>query len=169
MYELNNKGVELSKQGRLEDAIDLFNLELEKNPKDPNVNFNMALVYIKKENFKEAIKYLEKSIEVAPCDDNLREMGVCYIRLKEFVKAKGYLVKAVTDYGSSDSNNVLGVLYFQLEHYEEARRYFEIATKLKPKNRDAWYNLSDTYKELGMNTEANAARHKYEKLIKNEI
>ncbi len=114
MYELNNKGVELSKEGRLEEAIDLFNLELEKNPNDANVNFNMALVYIKKEEFKKAIGYLEKSIEEEPGDDNLREIGVCYIRLKDFDKARKYLVQAVSDYGSSDSNNVLGVSIFSI-------------------------------------------------------
>lgn len=164
MYELNNKAVDLSKKGRLEDAIDLFNLELEKNPRDANVNFNLALVYIKKDDFKKAIKYLKISIEEEPCDDNLREIGVCYIRLKDFEAAKEYLVRAVTDYGSSDSNNVLGVLYFQQGHFDEAKRYFEHATKLKPKNRDAWFNLSDTYRELGMNREANMARYNYQQL-----
>lgn len=166
MYELNNKGVELSLNGRLEDAIDLFNLELEKNPKDGNVNFNMALVYMKKEDFKKAIEYLEVSIDQEANDDNLREIGVCYIRLKEFHRAKKYLLRAVTDFGSSDSNNVLGVLYFQMEHYEEAKRYFEYATKLKHSNKDAWFNLSDTYRELKMDREANLAKREYDKLEK---
>ncbi len=60
----------------------------------------------------------------------------------------------------------LEFLYFQLGHYDEAKRYFEHATKLKPKNKDAWFNLSYTYKELGMEREANMARYKFEQLEK---
>ncbi len=164
MYELNNRAVVLSKEGKLEEAITLFKKALDQKPNDSNINFNLALVHIKKEDFENAIPFLETSIKLEPGDDNLREIGVCYIRLKEFDKARKYLVKAVTEYGSSESNNVLGVLFFQIGHFQEAKRYFEHATKLKHRNRDAWFNLSDTYTELGMNREAKMARYKFEQM-----
>ncbi|MBN2617816.1 MAG: tetratricopeptide repeat protein [Spirochaetales bacterium] len=154
MYELNNKGVMFSKEGKLDEAINLFNAALVEDPNDPNVNYNMALVYMKKEDFKKAIEYLEKSVESQPCDDNLREIAVCYIRLKDFKTARKYLIQAVTDFGSSDTENVLGVLFFQMAHFEEAMRHFEHATKLNELNKDAWFNLSDTLDQLGLEKES---------------
>lgn len=167
MYELNNRAVELSKQGLLDEAINLFEEALDKSPDDSNINFNIALVFIKKEKFERAIFYLEKSIELEPGDDNLREIGVCYIRLKEFEKAKEYLTHASEEYGSSDTENVLGVLYFQMQHFKEAKRHFTNATQLNPDDKDAWFNLADTLKELKMKKEAKLARDNYKKLEKN--
>lgn len=160
MYELNNRAVELSKKGQLDEAIELFKQALAEQPKDSNINFNIALVYMKKEQYKEAIKFLEKSIDIQTCDDNLREMGVCYIKLGKLDRARDYLIRAITDFGSSDSENVTGVMFFQMKHYEEAMRHFEHAVKLKPRNRDAWFNLRDTYSELGMSREARMADYK---------
>ena len=164
MYELNNRAVELSKQGRLNESIRVFEEALEIMPKDSNLNFNLSLVYMKQERFKKAVEFLEKSINAEASDDNLREIGVCYIRLKEFDKAREHLIRAITEFGSSDTNNVLGVLFFQLKHFDDAKRYFEHATRLNKYNKDAWFNLSDTYKELGMDREAKMAKYQFEQL-----
>ncbi|OQY37656.1 MAG: hypothetical protein B6229_08055 [Spirochaetaceae bacterium 4572_7] len=164
MYELNNRAVELSKEGRLNEAIHLFEKALDAMPNDSNLNFNISLVYMKQEKFKEAVEFLKKSINTEAGDDNLREIGVCYIRLKEYDKARKYLIRAFTEFGSSDTNNVLGVLFFQLKHFDEAKRYFENATKLNKNNKDAWFNLSDTYKELGMDREAQMATYQLKQL-----
>ena len=169
MYELNNRGVELSKSGRLNEAIHLFEKAIEEGGDDPNIYFNLALVYMKKESYEKAVFHLKKSIDIEANDDNLRELGICYIKLKEFEKARPYLVRAVTEFGSSDSNNVLGVMFFQLKHYEEAKRYFEYATKIDKSNKDAWFNLSDTYKELGLDREAKMAKYTYDQLSSNEV
>lgn len=164
MYELNNKAVKLSKDGKLNESITLFKEVLEKNPDDSNVNFNIALVYMKKEQFEEAIIYLNKSIEIFANDDNLREIGVCYIKVKRFDSARDSLIRATTDFGSSDSENVLGVYFFQIAHFEEARRHFEHAVHLSSSNKDAWFNLSDTFKELGMERDSKIALFKFEQL-----
>lgn len=164
MYELNNRAVELSKRGQLDEALKLFSEALDEKPDDANIHFNIALVYIKKENYKKAIKFLEKSLKIQPCDDNLRELGVCYIKQGQLEKARDYLIRAITDFGSSESENVTGVMFFQMEHYEEAKRHFEHAVKLKPKNSDAWFNLRDTYTELGMTREARMADYKYREI-----
>lgn len=169
MYELNNRAVLLSKEGRLDESIALFKEALENDSDDSNINFNIALVYMKKEAFDIAAKYLEKSISIFANDDNLRELGICYIRLEEYEKARPILLGAVKDFGSSDSENVLGVLFFKLANFEEAKRHFEIATKLNSKNRDAWFNLKDALLELGMKREAKMAQYNLEQLENHEI
>lgn len=166
MYELNNRAVLLSKDGKLNEAIELFKKALEENPNDSNVNFNIALVFMKKEQYKEAVTYLKRSVELFANDDNLRELGVCYIKLKEFDLARDSLIKATSQFESSDSENVLGVYFFQVSHFEEARRHFELSVHLNPKNRDAWYNLSDTFRELGLERDAKMALYKLEQLDK---
>lgn len=166
MYELNNRAVLLSKDGKLDESITLFREVLTKNPEDSNVNFNLALVLMKKEQFLEAVPYLKKSIQLFSNDDNLRELGVCYIKLKEFDQAREYLIKATSQFGSSDSENVLGVYFFQISHFDEAKRHFDLATKLNPKNKDAWFNLSDAYAELGMDRDSKMAHYNFEQLEK---
>lgn len=164
MYELNNKAVQLTKAGKLNESISLFEKALIENPSDSNVNFNLALVYIKMENYIKAIFYLEISIKSFANDDNLREIGVCYIKLKEFDKARRYLVRATKEFGSSDSENVFGVYYFQISHFDEAKKHFELAVNLNPNNKDAWFNLSDTCKELGLERDSKMALYKFEQL-----
>lgn len=166
MYELNNRGVELSKNGKLDEAISVFKEAIQQDPEDSNLYFNIALVYMKKEDFKSAIINLNKSVELFPNDDNLRELGVCYIKTNEMDSAREALVKAVSDYGSSDSENVMGVYFFQISHFEEAKRHFENAVRVDSENRDAWFNLCDTYMELGMEREAKMARYKLNELEK---
>ena len=169
MYELNNRAVQLSKDGKLNEAIELFMEALEADPYDSYINFNISLVYIKKEQFRKAISFLETSIELLANDDNLREIGVCYIRLNEHSRARPYLERAITEFGSSESENVMGAMFFQMSNFEEAKRHFENSTKLNSKNRDAWFNLKDTYIELGMDREAKMALYQFNILKKNEI
>jgi tetratricopeptide (TPR) repeat protein len=170
MYELNNKAVELSKKGKLTKSIDLFNKALEENPLDTNINFNLALVYVKKEDFISAIKYLKNSIKSKKSPENLRELGICYIRLKKFSEARESLEESMRlDNNLSETYNVLGVLDFQEEKYLDARGAFEKAVELDPENRDAWFNLKDTYNELGMTREEKMAEFKYNELNKNEV
>lgn len=166
MYELNNKAILLSRNGKLDKAITLFKEALKDSPEDSNINFNIALVYIKKEQFETAILYLKTSIELSPCDDNLREMGVCYIRLQDYPKARTFLIKAVTEFGSSESENALGVLFFKISHFETAKRHFDHAIKLNKYNSDAWFNLKDTCTELGMKKEAKMALYQFNLLEK---
>lgn len=165
MYKVNNRAVELSKAGKLDESIALFEEALKVAPNDSKINFNIALVYIKKEQFDRAATYLEQSVVLSPCDDNLREIGVCYIRLKEFDKAKQYLVRAITEFGSSESQNVLGVMFFQISNFEEAKKHFENATKLNSKNSDAWFNLKDTCLQLGLERDAKIAQYQFELLV----
>lgn len=166
MYELNNKAVKLSLKGKLDQSIKVFKEALLKSPDDSNINFNIALVYIKKEDYLTAIPYLEKSIEILPCDDNLRELGVCYIKLEKLEEARPFLIRAANDFGSSESQNVLGVYFFMISHFEEAQKHFEHAVKLNPENRDAWFNLKDTFLELGMERESKMAQYKFDQLEK---
>ncbi len=167
MYELNNRGVELSIIGKLDEAIEVFTQALISSPSDFNLLFNISLVYIKKCDYQRALEYLLKTVEMKECDENLREIGVCYIKLKKYSEARKYLEVCLDRFSSSESENVMGVCLFLSAQYTEARIHFEKAVKLDPWNRDAWFNLSDTFMELGMKREAKMAKYKY-KLLENK-
>jgi len=159
--EANNRAIRLSQEGRLDSSIELFLNLLNQNPNDPIVNYNLALVYIKKGYYKNAIPLLIKSVEIDPNDENLNQLGNCYINRGELDLAKETLLRATKEFGSSDSENSLGVCYFLGGDFNSARAHFKLSVELDENNDDAWYNLSDTLKELGLNREAKKAYKKF--------
>ena len=67
--ELNQYGYQLINQGKLNEAIEAFKINTEKNPDDPNVWDSLGEGYVtrgEKEDKKLAIKALEKSLSLDP-------------------------------------------------------------------------------------------------------
>jgi len=64
--ELNEIGVGLLRQGRLEEAASTFRKALELRPEYPEALYNLGAVLIKKGQVREAIEALERSVELRP-------------------------------------------------------------------------------------------------------
>ena len=76
---LIDRGVSLSEEGRLIEAIRVLEKAYSKNPDHPLVHYNIGLVYGKYGDFDKAGFHLEKFIELAP---NHKEVN----KIKELVK-----------------------------------------------------------------------------------
>ncbi|MCF6334390.1 MAG: tetratricopeptide repeat protein [Spirochaetales bacterium] len=92
---------------------------------------------------------------------------VQYEKNKDLPAARAYYKKALDrDPFFSYACNNLGVSYFLNGDYMTARDYFEKALESDSSDPDAWFNLRDTYTELGMTAEAESADLKYHELVR---
>ena len=64
----NNKGVALVKVKKYDEAIEMFESAIEKDPNNNHSYHNLAVVYILKEDYDEALKYMKKAIDLNPLD-----------------------------------------------------------------------------------------------------
>ena len=69
MNELNtlmSKGIRSMKNGDADDAFESFRIAYEKFPNYPESVFNMGLTHFRKKEFKEAVDYFHKTIDINP-------------------------------------------------------------------------------------------------------
>ena len=121
MFEMINRAIQLSNEGRLDESIKLFKDVLAVEAMEPNANYNIGLVYIKKEEYENALVHLKKSLRMIKNPDTLKEIGVCYIRLHKLDEALEYLETAIDLADTSEINNTTGVVWFQKSDYNKAR------------------------------------------------
>lgn len=81
--QLNNLGYQWMGQKEIDKAIEYFEINVERNPKDPNVHDSLGEAYKAKGMNKEAIKMLKKSMSLNPPPNTktnsiklLKELGV---------------------------------------------------------------------------------------------
>jgi tetratricopeptide (TPR) repeat protein len=74
------RGMELYRQGKLDEALVAFRLEEEANPKDPIVHSWIGFVLFKKGRNAEAVKALNRSIQLGPNNpDTYNNLGNAYL------------------------------------------------------------------------------------------
>lgn len=119
-----------------------------------NKAFGEALKYIQDKQFKEAIRDLDKLIEVYPEQSN----GY-YFRAMAFW-LDGQYGKAISDcdviikYGEKPSSEVFllrGNVYSENNDYENAIKDYEAAMKIDPKKDEARKGIASAYSSLGVN------------------
>ena len=64
--ELNNYGYQLLGQGKNDEAIEVFELNVKRNPKDPNARDSLGEAYKINGDNEKAIKSLLKSLSLDP-------------------------------------------------------------------------------------------------------
>ncbi|MBX2876822.1 MAG: DUF2911 domain-containing protein [Saprospiraceae bacterium] len=81
--QLNGLGYQMLQIGEMEKAVEYFQLNVERNPKDANVYDSLGEAYMMKGDKKKAIKTLKKALSLNPADNvkqnsmaNLKKMGV---------------------------------------------------------------------------------------------
>ncbi|HET6669433.1 MAG TPA: tetratricopeptide repeat protein [Pyrinomonadaceae bacterium] len=64
--DVNRLGYEFLRDGKTDDAIEIFKLNVEAHPRSANTYDSLAEAYLRKGNKEEAIKYYSKALEVNP-------------------------------------------------------------------------------------------------------
>ena len=165
---LNTQGIELSHTGKYEKALLAFTTALEMEPANPQIIYNMALVFIKKQDWQTAEELLKRAINLNNSEsDFFNDLGICLYRQGDKTGAIENYEKAL-DLNPTHSVawNNLGVIYFKEENYIKAEEAFRTSVNLNPDWEDSWYNLRDTYEMLGERNKWKKAHNQYRKLIK---
>jgi len=139
-----------------EDAKDIYDRILNRNPHNPKVLYDRGITYIKLKQYNEALTDLNNSLALSPNDPvTLYSRGNTYLELRKYDKA-------IVDYTQSlkfrpDDWKTLtnrGITYIKLRKYDEAIADLNRALKLEPNDPCTLYNLACLFSLRGKTKDA---------------
>jgi tetratricopeptide (TPR) repeat protein len=134
-----------------ENSYTLWADAVEKHPNSNTANALMGVVYLELGMDAEAIKHLEKAVELLPYDYQSRNnLGIVYGRSGEPEKALKELTAAISLKPEDDSIKInLSVFYQRQQEYQKAEKVLKYLISKNPQNANLYYRLGLVYKEAG--------------------
>lgn len=131
---LNNEGIVLYQQGRLDDAVARFQAALQIDSVYSTAHANLGAVLADEGNYEEAIPHYQRAVEFLP---NYAvypyNLGVLYAQLGRSQEAIAMLQQATTlDPAYVEAYNELGNVYTETRKWRQARQALEQGIQLQP-------------------------------------
>jgi protein O-mannosyl-transferase len=139
-----------------ENSYTLWADAVEKNPESNIANALMGVVYMDLGMNKEALKYLERAVEILPYDYQSRNnLGIVFGRLGEPEKALRELLTAMSLRPDDDSIKInLAVEYQREKEFKKAKEVLEHLLAKSNHNANLHFRLGLIYKEMGQYDQA---------------
>ena len=167
----HNLGVLVLSKNRMLEALSLFKIATEANPKIERFWISFANVLIKEKKYEEAEKSFKKVIELNPDNAQAHNIrGTLVQILGKLDEAEESLKKAIElkpDYAEAHYN--LGVILHQPGRLIEAEASYKKAIDFNPDNVQSYNNLGFILKEQGRLDEAEESYRKAIKLKPNYV
>src|SRR5712692_101064 len=85
IQQLYNAGSQALNQGNLNGAEKYFRAVLARQPQDPGSNANLGVIYIRRQQWEPALRYLRRAERLAPKVSGVRlNIGLVYYRQNDF-------------------------------------------------------------------------------------
>ena len=173
-FALLEKGNQLFKDAKYDEAIVQFQQFLEKNPNLYQIQVSIGDCYREKGEFDKAIESYNKVLELAKSDPALgKEMsakafsgiGNCFLKQGKLSEAQNFFKQSIEN---SPKDEILaynvGEIYFSNQGYDDAIRYFEMATQIRPEWPDPYIKLGYVHVNKAENAKAIESFEKFLKL-----
>ena len=132
-YTLYQIGCEFLGKGDIVEAKKHLNSSAELNPDYPPTKRNLAAIFIKEKNFKEAEKILLKVVEKEQSSWDYNNLGIIYSETGELNRAVKKFERAIElNEKSADANFNMGLVYLKMNKQKKAQPFFEKAIELNP-------------------------------------
>jgi len=124
---------------------------VEKHPESSVANALMGVVYMELGMDQDAVKYLEKAVQLLPYDYMSRNnLGIVYGRLDEPEKATNAFATAMQLRPDDDSIKInLSVFYQRQKEYKKAEEVLKYLLAKNPQNANLYYRIGLVYKDAG--------------------
>ena len=159
---LINKALQLHKDGRFQDAINLYSDLLENKKNDSQLLFLIGTAYIQQGKIEEGIQELKKSISLKPenvfAHSNLGNALKDLKRYDEALVSYDEALRINTNF--ADIHNNRGSILKNLKKYNEALASYEKALQLNPDHAYTHNNKGNALKDLKRYEEAIASYNK---------
>jgi protein O-mannosyl-transferase len=134
-----------------ENSYTLWADAVEKYPDSNAANALMGVVYMELGMDQEAVKYLEKAVELLPYDYQSRNnLGIVYGRSGQRQKALKELMTAISLKPDDDSIKInLSVFYQRQKEYKKAEEVLKYLLSKNPQNANLHYRMALVYKDAG--------------------
>jgi len=140
-------GVAFFQHGYFDQAVESFQQVIERNPEDPEANYNLGTLYLRRSALAQARKYLEKATGLRPdypeAWNNLGMAAAQEGRAEEAVRDFRQSLSLRPDYTVAMVN--LGSLYRREGDFSGAEKLLNLALEREPGNPEANYNLGMLY------------------------
>jgi tetratricopeptide (TPR) repeat protein len=136
---------------RWENSYTLWADAVEKHPESNTANALMGVVYMESGMDPDAIKYLEKAVELLPYDYLSRNnLGIIYGRQDEPEKALREFTTAIQIMPEDDTIKInLSAFYQRQKEYKKAEKILRYLLSRDPRNAFVYYRLGLVYKDAG--------------------
>ncbi len=152
MFLLTSYSLMTIRQNKIwENSYTLWADAVEKHPNSNTANALMGVVYLELGMDPEAIKHLEKAVELLPYDYQSRNnLGIVYGRSGEPEKALNELMTAILLKPDDDSIKInLSVFYQRVKEYNKSEEVLKYLISKNPTNSNLYFRLGLLYKEMG--------------------
>lgn len=141
---LNNLGVALQKQKKIDHAIEKWEKALKLKPDLSSAHYNIGLALITKGKYDQAIKHLNKALQAKPnWHEPYNDLGLAYEGLGEYdlaIKNYNEALRLKPDYLNAHYN--LGCAYYKEGKVNPAVSHWIKAVQLKPDFAEVLNNLA---------------------------
>jgi len=147
-----NRGFEMRKTGRREDALRDYARAAELNPRSFKPHLNAALIYAQDfGRYEEAVDEFDKAIELNPtCTEALSSRGLAKMLLDNLEGAEADLQAALAlEPRHADTLYNLGNVYLKRGQPEQAAENYRRALEINPRDAEIRFNLALALKQMG--------------------
>ena len=135
-----------------ENSYTLWADAVAKHPGSNTANALMGVAYMELGMDEEAVKYLEKAVQLLPYDYQSRNnLGIVYGKLGDYEKALNELEKAIWLDPNNDSIKInLSIVYLRAKKYDKAEEVLKYLIDRNPNNAaNLRFRLAIVYKDAG--------------------
>ena len=135
-----------------ENSYTLWSDAVEKHPNSNTANALMGVVYLELGMDRDAVKYLEKAVQLLPYDyQSHNNLGILYGRLDEPEKALEEYATAIGLRPDDDTIKInLSVFYQRQKEYEKAEKVLKYLLSNNPQNANLYFRLGLVSKDAGL-------------------
>lgn len=148
-----NLGVTHLREGRIDLAVEQFQLAVKQDPKNAFFLKGLALAYAQQNKFKEAIEALRKGLELNPTYSDLRnDLGAVLLRSGKREEGKREFLTVFNDPMNPTpelSSRNLGQAYLEEKNCSEAQTWFRTSLEKNKTYVDAHLGLAEALTCLG--------------------
>jgi len=132
-----------------QNSYTLWTDAVEKHPESNTANALMGVVYMELAMDREAVRHLEKAVQLLPYDYQSRNnLGIVYGRLDEPEKALKEYATAISLRPDDDTIKInLSYFYQKQKNYEKAEETLKYLIAKNPQNANLYYRLGLVYKD----------------------
>ena len=135
---------------RVEQYSKIILNQIQEEPENARHNYQVARMYIGRNDFGNALKYFEKTAKINP---NYKlvfsEIAKIYLQMNDKNRAIEYFKKSMKQNSNNPSPaNNLAVVYMSMGKFEKAKEILEKELKKYPDNKALRYNYDETLKNL---------------------
>jgi len=138
----NNLGAALSRQDRVKEAIEQFQVALTINPQFSDAHYNLGYALVRTENLDEGILHFREAVRVEPKRVKyLNNLGAALILKGDYSEAVDHFKTALkTNPSDADVHNNIGLAYKKRGQPDAAMQHFSRAVVLDPRHAGALIN-----------------------------